>query len=144
MQFIKGDQSNFMVILEAGDEVLTSLRKFAQEVQLKGGFFSGIGALTQVELGFYNRQKRKYFTNKYGDECFELISLTGNLSYLNNEYLPHIHVLLGRDDYSTIGGHLVQARVDITLELAVTQLGITPSRKFDDRLDLPLITNKDF
>lgn len=140
MQFIEGANSSYMVVLEAGDEVISSLVKFAEEVQLKGGFISGIGALNQVELGFYNRQKKKYLTCKYGEECFELINLTGNFSYLRGAYLPHIHVQLGREDYSTLGGHLFQARVDITVELAVIQLGLTPVRKINESLGLPLIT----
>ena len=36
----------------------------------------------------------------------EILNLSGNVSTKDAGYIPHVHVALGRKDFSVLGGHL--------------------------------------
>jgi len=59
---IAREPKTFVLILETGDEILSSIQSFAQERGLSGSSFKGlsgssfkaIGALSEVKLGWFN------------------------------------------------------------------------------------------
>lgn len=53
---------------------------------------------------------------------FEVLSLEGNIFPMEDETIVHLHVLLGREDGSVCGGHLIQANVFTTLELVIAEI----------------------
>src|ERR1700761_7836248 len=52
----------FALILETGDELLSSIKSFAQEERLSSSSFKAIGALNKAELGWFNWETKKYQT----------------------------------------------------------------------------------
>ena len=64
--------------------------------------------------------------------------LTGDIAVKDGKPEPHVHVVLGRRDGSTRGGHLVRAIVRPTLELML-ELGGALERRFDPASGLALI-----
>lgn len=123
----------YVLRLEAGEELQESIRHFAQDRQLRGAFFQGIGTLTQVELAFYRVNEQKY-DHKFLDRDYEIISLIGNISKSNGCPSIHSHVCLGDNEFNTVAGHLVQGVVSLTVEILLTELDITLSRKEDPLL----------
>ncbi len=120
----------YVLRAEIGEEIQEALRQFAQAVQLKGGFYSGIGALTQVELAFFCTEQKSYDRRFFEDE-YELVSLVGNLSAHDEVIIPHTHVALGDRNFQTYSGHLVRGVVSVTVEILVTTIDIPLSRKED-------------
>lgn len=120
----------YVVRAEIGEEIQESLRQFAQAVNIKGAFYQGIGALTQVELAFFCTDdklwERRFFTDQY-----ELVSLVGNLSAHDGVIIPHTHVSLGDRNYQTYSGHLVSGVVSVTVEIIVTVIDLALTRKED-------------
>lgn len=120
----------YVVRAEIGEEIQESLRQFAEAVKLKGAFYKGIGALSNVELAFFRTDTKTYDRRFFHDE-YELISLNGNLSTTDGAFLPHTHVTLGDRNFQTISGHLVRGTVCVTAELLVFVIDVALSRKDD-------------
>ncbi len=127
---------SFLVKLEHGKELLMQLKNFLIENEIKSAFVSGIGAVISAEIGYYD-QKRKEYIKKSFTERSEILSLSGNVSLLDGEVFPHIHVILGYDN-RVYGGHLFSAEV-FACELFVLELvGTPPERGFDEVTGLNL------
>ncbi len=115
---------------EIGEEIQETLRQFAEKVSLKGAFFTGIGTLHQVELAFFRTDTKSYDRRFFNDE-YEMISLTGNLSFTDGVPAPHTHVSICDRNFHTYSGHLVRGVVSLTAEILVIDLDLQLTRKED-------------
>jgi uncharacterized protein len=130
--------TGFFLILDRGDEVLEGLTRFATETGIRAASFQGIGTVSELTLGFYDLSQRKYHRQSWKED-FEVISLSGNLAVADGGPFPHIHGMFGRRDFSTIGGHIFEAVVSVTVEILVVT-GTEPfQRQPVDFCDLKLI-----
>jgi uncharacterized protein len=133
------DPVTFVVILDTGDEVLSSLQSVAQTEQLAGSNFKAIGALSQVELGWFNWETRKYQTAVKLEEQVELLSLIGDIALKDGEPQVHAHLVIGRQDGSAHGGHLVRAIVRPTCEIVITESPTHLQKEIDPESGIALI-----
>lgn len=115
MDFVRLKEETFFIRLDKGENVVKTLKKFCTENEIKSAKISGIGALEQIELGFYNYVKDEYSKKLFENE-HELISMEGNVSIMDNEVFVHLHVGLSNDEFQAIGGHLFEATVAVTVE----------------------------
>lgn len=85
----------FVVILRTGDEVLASLGEFADREGISAAQISAIGALSDVELKYFDWDKKKYEVIAV-DEQVEVASLLGDIA-LSPEGKPalHLHIVVG-------------------------------------------------
>ena len=139
MHVFSGKDRKWTVVLERGEEVLSSLNKFAKEHGIRSGSVTGIGALDQVELGFFHLNTQEYARKHFGAQEFELISLTGNISLIEGEPFTHAHMQLADEEFRCLGGHLFSAKVAVTCELSVVDYGTEMHRQFDESIGLNLI-----
>ena len=72
-------------------------------------------------------------------EQLEVLSLIGDVALENGLPKVHAHVVVGRSDGSTRGGHLLEAHVRPTLEVIVTESPTHLRKQFDERIGLALI-----
>lgn len=128
-----------LVVLDQGELLVESLTKLVATHSIQGGFISGIGALKDVELGYYDLHHKTYLRQKFEHEDFELIALNGNISLKQNVPFIHVHALLGNRDFSVFGGHLFEGTVAVTVEIMILPLGKMPKRAFNDRIELDSI-----
>ncbi|HUU46247.1 MAG TPA: PPC domain-containing DNA-binding protein [Acidobacteriota bacterium] len=128
----------YMVRLEKGEEVHAALTRFMREKRIGGGNIIGIGTLTDVTLGYFDLVSREYRREQYTDE-YELINLTGNLSYADGEPLLHAHVVLSGPDMRAFAGHLFAGTIAVTGEFAVTVADTEWRRAFDEATGLKLL-----
>ncbi|WP_158749620.1 PPC domain-containing DNA-binding protein [Acidobacterium sp. S8] len=110
-----------IVILDTGDEILSSLKLVAQTEQLAGSSFKAIGALSGVELGWFNWETKKYQTAIKLQEQVELLSLIGDIALKDDKPQIHAHLVIGRKDGTAHGGHLLSAKVRPTCEIIITE-----------------------
>ncbi len=129
----------FAVIMQSGDEATQSLRDFAKEKQLAASQFTAIGAFSDVVLGYFDWQQKDYKKTPVQEQV-EVLSLLGDIS-LDEQGQPkvHAHVVLGRSDGTTLGGHLLMAHVRPTLEIIVVESPQHLQRKYDSESRLALI-----
>ncbi|MGA7316972.1 MAG: PPC domain-containing DNA-binding protein [Silvibacterium sp.] len=133
------DPTTFVVILDTGDEVLSSLESVAQTERLAGSSFKAIGALSQVELGWFNWETRRYQTADKVEEQVELLSLIGDIALKDGEPQVHAHLVIGRQDGSAHGGHLVRAIVRPTCEIVITESPKHLQKEIDPESGIALI-----
>ena len=132
-------QRTFVLVLKTGEEIMKSLIEFARTKCISAAQISAIGALSDVELKYFNWQKKKYDSNAL-DEQVEVASLLGDIA-LSPEGGPsvHLHIVVGRRDGTAMAGHLGQAHVRPTLELILTESPAHLRKAYDPESGLALI-----
>ena len=99
-----------MIRFPEGKDLVEEIKRYAEEKGIKSGFISGIGALKNATLGYFDPKMGKYVSKEIDVQC-ELLSLMGNISLLNGEPFVHVHAILGSRDFDTIGGHLIGGEI---------------------------------
>ncbi len=111
----------YVIRLESGDDILQTLRQFASAKRLSASLLDGIGSLSKVKLGHYDFRTKQYRYETFQDD-FEILNLSGNISRMNRQPLPHVHVTLGRRDFSVFGGHLDEGSAANMVEIGIWKL----------------------
>ena len=139
MQAKKTECGVWMVRLDRGDPIRCSLEHLARDNGFACADIHGLGAVKDVELGFYRLSQKEYARRVFADEM-ELVSSHGNMSLLEDgTSFLHMHVGLAREDYSMIGGHLFEAKVAVVGEFFVRPYeDIAVTRVMDDPVGLKL------
>lgn len=125
------DGQRYVVRLDRGEELVRSLADLVTQEQLPGGGFTGIGAVRDTELGYFDLQERSYSRRTFA-QAMELLALTGNIAWADDEPVIHAHAVLGGPDHRTVGGHLFTATIAVTGEIVVTVL---PGERIERGLD---------
>src|SRR5579872_386840 len=107
----------FALIMDTGDEISATLKKFAASQKLKSSSFKAIGALSHAKIAWFNWETKKYETAAEFDEQVELLSLIGDVALKDGEPAVHAHMIVGKRDGTAHGGHLLKAVVRPTCEL---------------------------
>lgn len=108
----------FLVLLEPGDELVRCLIQFAREQEVDAAVVTGIGSVSEVELGSGSSREREHRRSTIA-EPLEACSLTGTLTLVDGEPFPHLHGSFARADHSVLGGHIYQAVCERGVEVAV-------------------------
>jgi predicted DNA-binding protein with PD1-like motif len=127
------------VICETGDDVMARLKQVAHEHNLDASHFTAIGAFQEVTLGYFEVDQKEYKHIPVHEQV-EVLSMIGDIS-LDPKGQPqiHAHVVVGRSDGTTRGGHLLEAHVRPTLEVVIVESPAALKRKFDPEVGLALI-----
>jgi len=128
----------FVLRLESGDDILQSIRQFATAKRLNAGLIEGIGSLSKVKLGHYDFETRKYCYETFEDDL-EILNLSGNIASMNRQPFPHIHVTLGRRDFSVIGGHMDEGSSANMVEVGIWKLPGRLVKAKDDQIGLNVL-----
>jgi predicted DNA-binding protein with PD1-like motif len=120
----------YAVIFRKGDEVLSGLTDFAIQYHVGAAHFTGIGAVSGATVGWLNLPKKMYHAI-HVDQQVEVLSMIGDVALYNGKPVVHAHMVFGKSDGSTVGGHLWEAHVNPTLEVFVS-VDPEPLRKKPD------------
>jgi predicted DNA-binding protein with PD1-like motif len=135
---VREEKRQLVVKLGPGEPVVGSLVTLARGRGLPGASVRAIGAVGQARIGFFVTAEKRYRTCELR-ENLEVVSLLGNLAHSAEGPIAHLHVSLGRGDFSVIGGHLFEAVVSVTLEMFVTPTSERLERRRDPRFELNLL-----
>jgi predicted DNA-binding protein with PD1-like motif len=125
--------------IEPNEDLIDSIVDIVKKSHMKSGIITCIGALNKFTIGFYDLKSKNYKMETF-EENVELVSCMGNIAYKEDEPMIHLHVTLGRSDYSLIGGHLSQPSiVSVTGEVKIFEINQKLSRSFDSQFDLSLL-----
>ena len=130
----------FVVVFDKGDEAKAGLTSFAQDNQVSAAHLTAVGGFSRAVLGYFDRQQKEYRRIPV-DEQVEVLSLVGDVA-LKPDGGPevHAHVVVGRSDGTTLGGHLLEAEVWPTLEVVITDTPRHLRKKHDPETGLALIS----
>lgn len=130
-------EPHWLIRMDKGDEIISSLERFAKAEEIKTGSITGIGGVGPVTLAFYEIKKRDYATKIFKVE-YELLSLQGNFSVLDQKPHVHLHAILGDSKFRAFGGHVVKMTVALTAEIIVVPDAYQMDRAVDQKLGLKL------
>jgi predicted DNA-binding protein with PD1-like motif len=133
-------EKTYVVIFDKGDEVASGLLEVAKQYNLDAASLTAIGAFSDATRGYFDRERKEYKKNRV-EEQVEVLSLIGDIA-VKEDGTPqvHAHVVVGRSDGTTRGGHLLEAHVWPTLEVVVVESPAHLRKKTDPETGLALIS----
>lgn len=129
----------FAVVFDTGDEAMEGLLDFAKHERLAASHLTAIGAFERATLGYYDLDAKEYAQIPI-EEQVEVLSLVGDITLDGDKPKVHAHVVAGRRDGTTRGGHLLKGWVRPTLEVMIVESPSHLQRRHDDRSGLALIS----
>ena len=113
-----------------GKDLVEYLENFARENEVRCASVMAIGALKSARIGYFSVEEGRYLKEEVREQC-ELLSAMGNISWKEGvEPFLHMHVVLGRNDFSVIGGHLIRGEVFVAEVIIHEYDGRCPRQKF--------------
>jgi predicted DNA-binding protein with PD1-like motif len=121
--------------IDKGEALQKSIAKVCRDEKVKGATFSGIGACGEVSLQTYLPDKDDFLQHDYSG-MLEMVSLSGNVSIdFDGSAFLHAHAVFSALDdggHPTVfAGHLGEAIVSYTAEIAIEPMGFDLGRKID-------------
>ena len=117
MKYNKVDDKIFISI-DKGELVNQSLLNVAEKEGLNSGWVNGLGAISNIEIGYWDIEE-KIYVKKTFDEDYELLSLIGNISLVDNKPFIHTHISFSDTKFKVYGGHLFDAKVIAAAEFCI-------------------------
>jgi predicted DNA-binding protein with PD1-like motif len=138
MKVILNEKNYYVLRFDKDEDVIEGLNKFLTDQAISACFFYGIGACLMVDLGYFNIHLKEYRTKPIVDDM-EILSFTGNGGMNGGKPALHAHGVFGRNDFTTIGGHVNKLVVSVTCEIFLTKLDGTLERKLNPDFNLNLL-----
>jgi predicted DNA-binding protein with PD1-like motif len=128
-----------VLVFDKGDEAKAVLSAFARDNRISAAQLTAVGGFSRAVLGYFDRARKDYKKIPV-DAQVEVLSLIGDVA-LKPDASPevHAHVVLGRADGSTLGGHLLEGEVWPTLEVVLTDAPRHLRKTHDAETGLALI-----
>lgn len=123
--------------IDKGEEILEKIKEIALKENIKLANINALGATNDFTVGVFKVDEKKYYANEFKGN-FEIVSLTGTINTMNDEFYTHIHMSAGNDKGEVFGGHLNRAIVSATCEMVIKIIDGKVDRYFDEEIGLNL------
>lgn len=110
------------------DDIIQNIQEFCEEKGLRRALiYSGVGSAKEVvvrdpKIGAKIPVEPHKTSEINLPGPYEILSLEGNVFPMEEKLVVHLHIMLGSEDGSVYGGHLMQAKIWTTLELMLTEI----------------------
>ena len=128
----------YAVVFGTGDEVLAGLQAFAESNDVAACQVTGIGAVSDAVLGYFDPERKDYLRNVVRNQS-EVLTLAGDITCGPDGHQLHLHAVLADESARAYGGHLLEAHVRPTLEAIVSESPGYLTRAIDPETKLPLV-----
>lgn len=107
--------------IKPGHELLAGIAGYCREKNISSALVIGIiGSVESASLNFLRELPGKYVTESYTGPL-EIVCAQGSIALKDGETILHVHIQLSSQDVCR-GGHLVEAKVFSTAEVAIAEL----------------------
>lgn len=130
--------NKYVLRMDRGEEIVETLKTFCREENITLGWVNGIGAVNQAIVGLFEVASKKYHSTTFKGD-YEITSLVGNISTMNNEVYLHLHINLSDIECRTFGGHLNSATISVTGEIIIESIEGSIDREFSKEIGVNLI-----
>ena len=130
-------ENTIIVRIDKGEEVLEKIKEISLKENIKLASVSALGATNDFTVGVFNVDEKKYYSNEFKGN-FEIVSLTGTINTMNDEFYTHIHMSAGNEKGEVYGGHLNKAIISATCEMIINIIDGKVERYFDENIGLNL------
>lgn len=135
-------QRTFLLVMDKEDEAFSQITAFAADHQITAASITAIGACSSVTLGYFDPDVSDYRQSSF-DEQLEIVSFIGGIAEEDGKPALHAHVVLGRRDFSTLAGHLMEMTIFPTMEIVLTENPAHLRKHLDRETGLTLISPAD-
>ena len=123
MEGRSGPQRTHLVFFDPGEECVQGLSDYAASHDIEAASFTAIGGFERTRLGFFNLQTRGFDEIAFHEEQVEVLSLMGDILTTDDAGLNvHGHVVVGRRNGTTAGGHLMEGLIAPILIVTLVEL----------------------
>ena len=136
MNFTK-DENKYYITLDKDEYINQSLLDISNNEKIKSGWINGIGAIYDIEIGYFDVDQKDYVKRKF-EGHYELLSLLGNVSIKEGLRFIHTHITFCGTDYKVIGGHLFDAKIAAAGEFLIDSTNFEIKRKYNKDIGLHL------
>lgn len=130
-------QNKIIVRMDKGEEILEKVREVAEKEKIKLADISALGAVSEFTVGVFDTEEKEYHANEFKGS-FEIVSLTGTINTMNDEFYCHLHMSAGNEKGQVFGGHLNRAIISATCEMVITLIDGRVDRRFEKEVGLNL------
>lgn len=130
-------QNKIIVRMDKGEEILEKVREVAEKEKIKLADISALGAVSEFTVGVFDTEAKEYHANEFKGN-FEIVSLTGTINTMNDEFYCHLHMSAGNEKGQVFGGHLNRAIISATCEMVITLIDGRVDRRFEKEVGLNL------
>lgn len=123
--------------IDKGEEILEQIKTIALKENIKLAAVRALGAVNDFTVGVFKTAQKEYRSNSFSGD-FEIVSLTGTINTMDNEFYCHLHMSAGNEKGEVFGGHLNRAVVSATCETVITEINGRVDRRFDENIGLNL------
>ncbi|AZA50188.1 DNA-binding protein [Chryseobacterium carnipullorum] len=102
--------SVYIVSIKDQSGIVEALTDFVINQKIQAGEVTGIGAVEEATLRFFKPSNKNY-VDKTFKEQMEITNISGNVSEIEGKPILHLHITLGREDYTALAGHLLDAKI---------------------------------
>ena len=128
-------EDTYVVRLDKGEEIITSLTRLADKENIRLASVSGLGAVNSFTAGVFFPEEKVYRKNDFHGN-FEITSLTGTITRMDGKPYLHLHLSAGNEYGKVMGGHLNSAIVSATCEVVVRTINGEAGRVFSKEVGL--------
>jgi predicted DNA-binding protein with PD1-like motif len=119
MKFQRFDH-RYQLRFMAGEKAMAALLDFCRAQGIGYAALSGLGAVSAVDLAYFNDGTLKYETHEIAEQL-EVIGLTGNITIKDGAPFAHVHATFGDRNLAVKGGHVMEMTVKPNLEIWLTR-----------------------
>jgi len=130
-------EGGWLVRFAHGDDVVGGLVEFARAQGIEGAWVNFLGAIEDPELGYYDLPTKSYTRRSFPGD-WEIMGAVGNLGWLGETPVLHVHVTISGQDFAAKGGHLFAGKAGATCEVFVRDLKTRIDRERDEGIGLAL------
>jgi len=128
----------YILRLDNGEDIISSIKLFCEQNGITAGVISGFGVASKVKLICFNWKTQapeiKVFENDY-----EITSLLGNISNLDDDLFIHLHITMTDEKFNAFGRHLVEGKIRHTGEIIIRSIHTRINRTKYEELDINIL-----
>jgi uncharacterized protein len=102
--------NTYIVSVQDQSSIVDALTDFVTSQKIEAGQVTGIGAVNEATLRFFTPSTKQYVDKTFYEQL-EVTNISGNISVMDEKPLLHLHITLGRQDYTALAGHLLDAKI---------------------------------
>jgi predicted DNA-binding protein with PD1-like motif len=131
-------QRTWFLLFAPGDELMSGLAEWAAEHHIASAELRGWGNFVSALFGWYDVDK-KAFANIAIDERTDITGLIGDIAAVAGLPQPHIHGSVANREGTLRGGHLIEGKVGLEVELFVTEYFVPLVKTYRPDVELSLL-----
>ena len=131
------NKNTLLLSLDKGDYINKSIKDIFVKENFNSGWISGIGAIYNIEIGYYDVTSKKYCKKNFTEE-HEMTSLIGNVTFVDSEHFVHTHITISDIECNSFGGHLFDAQIAAAGEFKIDLIDRKINRKYSEEIGLNL------